>query len=175
MIKAKGDDKIAEKDMLIKWDTELKISADAARITRYSQKTVDKLGISPEEAFPTIEDWLDNADYIVGHNILGFDLYLIKEYYKMMGKDASHLCEKIIDTNSVARGIKMELPYKRGESFIEYQYIATNKKQRNVRSSLAYLGKEFNIEHDSASLHNALVDLELNLKVWNKLKWEIEI
>jgi hypothetical protein len=37
------------------------------------------------------------------------------------------------------------------------------------------MGKYYNIKHDYDKLHNALVDLELNLKVWNKLKWEIDL
>ena len=75
MIKLVGSKRIAEKDVHIKWDTNLKIGEEAARITRYNQSKMDKLGVSPEEIFPTIEDWLDNADYIMGHNTLGFDLY----------------------------------------------------------------------------------------------------
>jgi len=37
------------------------------------------------------------------------------------------------------------------------------------------LGKENGIEHDYESLHDAINDLDLNLKVWNKLKWQIEV
>ena len=78
MIKVKDYKKIDQKNFYIKWDTDLKISEDAARITRYSQTKMDRKGIPPEEAFPTIQDWLDNSDIIVGHNVLGFDIYLIK-------------------------------------------------------------------------------------------------
>ena len=81
MLKVNGNNTAAHKDYLIKWDTNLKIGAEAARITRYSQTKMDKEGVSPEEVFPTIKDWLDNADYIVGHNVLGFDIYLIKALY----------------------------------------------------------------------------------------------
>jgi len=175
MIKAKGDKKFDEKDFFIKWDTNLKISDDAARITRFDQKVIDRKGVAPEEIFPTMKDWLDKADYIVGHNILGFDIYLIKEYYKMMGESCDHLYEKIIDTHSVAKGYKLSLPYKQGDSFLEYQYMAAHKKKKGVKTSLSALGKEFDIEHDYGKLHNALVDLELNLKVWNKLKWNVEV
>ena len=49
MLKVKGDESVAEKDFYLKWDTNLKISEGAARITRYSQKTVDKKGVAPEE------------------------------------------------------------------------------------------------------------------------------
>ena len=62
MLKVKGDEKLAEKNFYIKWDTKLEISADAARITRFNPKTLEKKGLTPEEVFPTIEDWFDNAD-----------------------------------------------------------------------------------------------------------------
>ena len=31
------------------------------------------------------------------------------------------------------------------------------------------------IEHDDDKLHNARVDLRLNAKVWDKLKWQMEV
>ena len=93
----------------------------------------------------------------------------------MMGKSASHLYEKMIDTHSIAKGYKLELPYKQGDSLLEYQYAAAHIRKKGVKTSLIALGKEFDIEHDYGKLHNALVDLELNLKVWNKLKWSVEI
>lgn len=175
MLKVVGDKKIDEKNFYVKWNTDLKISEEAARITRYSQKTIDKLGVAPEDCFPTIEDWLEKADYIVGHNVLGFDIYLIKELYKYMGKDASHLYDKFLDTNALAKGIKMSIPFKSGDSIMEYQYRTNEKRQKGLKTNLQFLGKEFNIPHDYENLHDAIVDLELNLKVWNKLKYMIEI
>ena len=83
MLKVKGGKETAEKDFYIKWNTRLKISEGAARITRFSQSNMNKIGVPPEEVFPTIQDWLDNSDYILGHNILGFDLYLIKDLYEL--------------------------------------------------------------------------------------------
>ena len=175
MIKLTGDSVFGSKDFLIKWDTHLKIGKEAARITRYSEKAMQNGGVTPEEAFPTIQDWLDNADYIVGHNILGFDVYLIKDYYKHMGLDYRHLMHKIIATNCLARGIKYDLPYKQEQELLTYQYKVVHERRRGVKSGLAYMGKELNIEHDYDKLHNALVDLELNVKVWNKLKWQTDI
>ena len=37
------------------------------------------------------------------------------------------------------------------------------------------LAKENDIEFDENKLHDALYDLEINLKVWNKLKYQIEL
>jgi len=175
MLKVHGNQKIDQKNFYLKWDTDLKISQDAARITRYDHKKVQKEGKSPKEAFPTIKDWLDHADYIIGHNVLGFDIYLIKEYYKTMGCNWKHLIPKFIDTNAIARGIKYNIPYKSTNNLTEYQYKIYHTRKKNIKSSLTTLGKENAIDHDYDKLHDAINDLDLNLKVWNKLKWQIEI
>jgi len=176
MIKAVAGKKVAEKNFYIKWDTDLKIGDEAAKITRYSQKTMDDRGISPSEAFPTIQDWLGNADWIVAHNMLHFDIYLIKDYYQLMGVDYLELMPKILDTNALARGVKMNMPYKEDEgSLLEYQYRMANTRKKGVRTNLTALGKGYEIDHNYDKLHDAIVDLELNLKVWNKLKWQIEV
>jgi len=170
MIKYDGKNKLDEKDFLIKWDTKLKISEDAARITRYSQKSVDENGKAPEKVFKVVKDWLDSCDYIVGHNILGFDLYLIKEYYKLYGFCYKHLTSKIIDTNAIAKGVKLNEKFQPNTDFLEYQYKLNNKRVKGVKTNLMALGKEFRVEHDYENLHNALIDLELNVKVWDELK-----
>lgn len=176
MIKCKGETKIDSKNYYINWESDLKISDDAARITRYDHKKMEREGLKIEQVFPTVKDWLDHADYIIGHNILGFDIYLIKELYSVMGCKWTHLMPKIIDTNCIARGIKYNSHYnKKNESLLEFQYKIYHIKRKDVKSSLAFLGKEFGIQHDYEKLHDALNDLDLNVKVWNKLKWQIEV
>ena len=175
MIKAKGNKKIDEKDFYIKWDRELSVGKEAARITRFSPTQYKKRAIPYKEVFPTIKDWLENCDYIIGHNILGFDIYLIKDYYEAMGENYHHLMSKIIDTNSLARGIKYGILPKQEENLLSYQYKILHTRRKGVKSSLVALGKEYEIDFDPDKLHEAVYDLELNLKVWNKIKWQIEI
>ena len=175
MIKVKGGKRVADKDFFIKWNTNLQISEDAARITRYDQRKIDKIGVAPEEVFPTIQDWLDNSDFIVGHNVLGFDIYLIKDLYEIHGADWKPLVSKFIDTNCLARGIKFGAEYRQGDDLLAYQYRMYHTRKKGVRTNLTALGKEYQIEHNYDKLHDALVDLELNIKVWDKLKWQIEI
>lgn len=175
MIKAVNGKKIAEKNFYIKWPRKINVSREAARITRFDIKRYEEVAIPHDQVFPTIEDWLDNSDYVLGHNILGFDLYLIKDFYKEMGKDYKHLTRKIIDTMCIARAIKYGEPYKHGEDFLAWQYKMLHTYKKGVRTSLVALGKEFDINHNYEKLHNAIVDLELNLKVWNKIKWMTEI
>ena len=49
------------------------------------------------------------------------------------------------------------------------------RRKHAIKTSLKQMGLDFSIEHDYNNLHNALVDLELNLKVWNKIKWAVEV
>lgn len=175
MIKYEGEKKIDSKNFFIKWNTHLRISEDAARITRYDHNKVEKYGLPIEEIFATIDDWLNKSEYIIGHNILGFDIYMIKHIYEYMGKEWRHLVPKIIDTNCLSRGLKYSLPYSKEENLLEYQYKIYHTKKKNVRSSLSFLAKEYEIPHNDNELHDALKDLELNFQVWNKLKWQVEI
>jgi DNA polymerase III epsilon subunit-like protein len=175
MIKVRGEEILDTKDYYVKWDRELHVSKEAARITRFSAKTHKERALSYKEVFPTIKDWLETSDYIVGHNLLGFDIYLIRDLYKKMDEDYKPLLEKIIDTLAVARGLKSGEVYKPDKNFLEYQYKMINYIRKGMRASLSALGKENEIPHDYDNLHDALVDLGLNLKVWNHLKWKIEI
>ncbi len=175
MIKTVGGRKTDERDFLIKWDTDLKISEEAKRITNYPEASIEKYGKKFEEVFPEIENWLDTCDHILGHNTLQFDIYLIKEMYALKGKKIGHLVDKFIDTNCLAKGIKCNIQKMDKEPLIEYQYKLADTRQKGIKTNLQALGKDYNIEHDYANLHNAIVDLELNLKVWNKIKFQIDI
>lgn len=176
MIKVQGDKKVDQKNFYLKWDTNLKISQDAARITRYDHKKVQKEGFDPKEVFPTIKDWLDHADHIIGHNIIGYDIYLIKEYYQYMNCHWKYLVNKLIDTNVIIKGIKNNIIYNRNDNFLEYQYkVYHTKRKKAIRTSLSSVAKESGIEHDYDALHDAINDLDLNVKVWNKLKWQVDI
>jgi DNA polymerase III epsilon subunit-like protein len=175
MIKSIAGKKVDHQDLFIKWNTSLKISKEAKMITRYDQKKVDRLAQSFNDVFPIISDWLDSCDYIVGHNILGFDIYLIKEMYLLKGRRIDHLVEKIIDTNCIAKGVKYPIPKMNNESLIDYQYKLLHTRKKGVKTNQLALGKDYKIEHDYDRLHDAIVDLELNLKIWNTLKFQADI
>jgi len=167
MIEVQGSTILRKYENLIKWKTNLIISKRAAEITHFDPAKLEKLGVTPEEVFPEMQNWLDNADYIVGHNILGFDIYLIKDWYLMNGKNPEPLFSKVIDTNVLAKAIKLSLPSPTTtQNLLEYQYPIFHYRQKGLKTRLEILGRELSIEHDYEHLHDALVDLELNVKVW---------
>ena len=175
MLKSKGGKKTDEQDLMIEWDRKIDVSPEAARITGFSYDKYNKLKTPHEEVFKGMEEWLEEADYIVGHNILGFDMYLISEFYKKMGKSAMHLIDKAIDTYCLAKAYKLGSEKPSQASLIEYQYTLRGRRKKGLGGGLGAMGKSFEIDHDYSKLHDALVDLELNLKVWNKLKMQLEI
>lgn len=166
-------------DILIDWSKEaphLRIGNEAAILTKYSQERMDREGIQPTEAFNKFWPVLQEVDYIVMHNGLNFDLYLLKAYADELGKDWKFLMPKIIDTKSVAQGIKMQIPFNpKKDNFLEYQYRMANARVKGIKTRLAILGKEYGIDFDENRLHDAIYDLELNKKVWDKMKYQVEI
>ena len=175
MIKTTGGAIDAERDLLIKWNTDLRISHEAKVITRYPEDKIRDFGLSFDEVFPQMEEWLEAADYIVGHNTLGFDIYLIKEMYRLNGKKITHLVDKFLDTNCLAKGIKFGIPKMPKETLLEYQYKLLDTRRKGVKTNLTALGKEYKIDVDYENLHQALNDLHLNLMVFNKLKFQIDL
>ena len=89
--------------------------------------------------------------------------------------DWKHLTSKFIDTNCLARGIKIGPEYRQGDDLTAWQYRMYHTRKKGVRTNLTALGKEYDIDHNYEKLHDALVDLQLNIKVWNKLKWQLDI
>ena len=176
MIKTVNGKKVDEKNFIVKYDRELHVSAAAARITRFSPASHAKKAVEFDQIFPTVRDWLDNADYVLGHNILGFDIYLIKFMYESQGLSYQHLMDKVLDTMCLVRGIKLGVEHKpESESVLEYQYKLLHTRKKGLKTNLMGVSKEYGIEHDYEKLHDAIVDLELNLKLWNKMIYQLSI
>lgn len=178
IIKVQGEKIVDAKDVRLKWPDapHLAIGKEAAVITKFDQREHDRLAILPEEGFKKFWHILEECDHIVMHNGLKFDLYLLKGYAEMMGVPWKWMMPKILDTKAIAQGIKMGIPYNvKDGAFLEYQYRMANIIVKGIKTSLKTLGPEYNIQHDYLNLHDAICDLELNLKIWNKLKYQIEI
>ena len=179
VINAKGDKIVDKKDVRINWKKfapHLAIGAEAARITHFNQAIHDQLAQEPDVAFNQFWNDLKKTDYIIMHNGLRFDIYLLKGYAEFMGVPWKFIVNKVIDTKAIAQGIKMGIPYtpKQGD-FVDYQYRMSNTFVKGIKTSLVTLAKEYGIEVDEAKLHDALYDLEINKQVWDKMKFQIEL
>lgn len=178
VLEVQGGKVVDGKDIRVSWPDcpHLSIGKEAAFITKFNQQEHDKLAILPDSAFNKFWPMLKRADYIIMHNGLKFDIYLLKGFAEFLGQPWKWILPKVIDTRAIAQGWKLNIPFKpKDETLLEYQYRMGNIQAKGVKTSLTALGKEFGIEHNYDKLHDAIVDLELNLKVWDKLKFQIEI
>ena len=169
------NNEVARHDLYVKWDSELKISKEAKRITKYSEKRFQQRCIPEKEAFETLYHLVEKCDHIVGHNVLGFDIYLLRNWYKKHNKDHSGLPYKVLDTFALAKSIALDYSYKSSEcDMLDFQMKMINIRKKGLRTSLGALGKAHNLKHEESKLHDALADLELNIKLWDKLKYQID-
>ena len=156
------------------------LSPDARRITRFNDNLHKRLAKPPKEVWAQFEKYLYHPDYyLVGHNILGFDVYQINNLRRMLGlKPDWSFLPRCIDTLCIAKAQHLgEDPPKDGKdiSRLLWQYKFTDERCRGARLSLGALAKSYGIEVDKNQQHDALYDVGLNKDVfWEQVK-SIEI
>ncbi len=168
--------KILEKhDMFLDWPN-LDVSAGAAKITGFTMKEYNKRKESPRKVWEKFSKNLYDKDtFIVGQNLLGFDVYMVNIWRELMKLEADYsYVERIIDTRALAVAIAKEIPVDK-DDFISWQYRLINHRERKLKTSQAFLLKKYNIDHDPKRLHDALYDIEMNFKVFRKQLFDLEI
>jgi len=168
--------KILEKhDMFLDWPN-LDVSAGAAKITGFSMKEYNKRKESPRKVWEKFSKHLyDKETFIVGQNLLGFDVYMVNIWRELMKLEADYsYVERIIDTRALAVAIAKDIPVDK-DDFISWQYRLINHRERKLKTSQAFLLKKYNIDHDPKRLHDALYDIEMNFKVFRKQLFDLEI
>lgn len=177
LLKCEGEQILEEVETFIKWDDcKFKIGEGAARVTQFNQKVFDSKCIDPKMAFQKLWPVLKWADYVILHNGLRFDCYLLKGYAEWMGEDWKWMMSKIIDTKSIAQGLKLNQPYRPdADNWLEYQYRLSNSVVKGIKTNLTALCKEYGIVVDETRTHGALYDLHLLKQVFEKQKFQIEL
>lgn len=155
-----------------------KMSPDAARITKFNPYWVES-GHDPEFVLGAWEGYAMNKDVLlVGHSIIGFDIYLWNLWRKALGRPVTwDFLPRIIDTNVLARAYKMGWkPDKSSpEAFLAWQFKVNNSPMKGVKTNLTLMSKELGIEIDETKTHSAEYDLFINVQVYWKLVNLMEI
>jgi DNA polymerase III alpha subunit (gram-positive type) len=175
-IVAEGKNIISKNDRFIKWDN-LKVSDGAAKITGFSYDQYERRAEDPMEVFNDFSKYLFDPEYIIiGQNLLGFDVYMINVWMKLMGlkSDYSYV-NRIIDTKSLATAIFKNILIPSSDNGCSWQYKLLNHKERGLKTSQSFLLKHYNIPHEASRLHDALYDIEMNFQIFLKQIYDIEI
>lgn len=154
----------------LKWPN-LKVSPGAARATGYDPVKVEKEGKDPREVLDILWQYMYDDSYVVaGHNVLGYDVQINNVSRRELGlKPDFSFVPRILDSNAIARGIKLGMLPKKDEDFIAWQYKMLNVRAKGVRTNIKSLCEEFNIEFDEFRLHEALYDVQKNHSIFLEL------
>ena len=169
--------KITDKaDYWLKWD-DINVSEGAAKVTGWTQKKYDTKAVDPDKPLEHFENYLYDDSYLkVGHNILGFDVYMHGIARRLMGKqpDYSYL-PHLIDTLCLSRAINNDIQLQKGDNFLHWQYKMLSLRKAKGRNRLIDLCRQYDIKFNEKKLHDALYDIEKNYEVFKKLIWNIEV
>lgn len=160
----------------LRWPN-LPISKGAARVTRFDWNVYKQKAVDPLPVWEYFNTYLFNPEYkIIGHNILGFDIYVYNIWCQLLGKKTDYsFVKRFIDTDALARGLKNDIKYRKEEDFLIYQYKMGSIIKKGVKTNLAAMANHYKIEIDPDKMHDAGVDVTINFAVWNKMKWEINV
>lgn len=170
------------KDYWLKWD-DIKVSKDAARITGFTDKEYKKRAVDSRKALDDFEKYLYDEDYlIVGHNILGFDVYIHGIHRRLLGlpPDYSYI-NRLIDTNCLAKAISKDIPPPNtafaldSNDLTSWQYKLCNFRERGLKTNLKFLCQKYEVPFNEEKLHDALYDIKKNYEVFKKQVWDIEL
>ena len=170
-------DKIIEKhDHFLKWK-DLKVSEGAKIATRFDYTKYKIKSEAPLPILRKIHQLLYDKKYkIVGHNLLGFDIYVHNTLRKALGlkSDFSYLT-RLIDTNCLAKAYKEDIKLASKDSLLSWQFRLAGYIKRGLKTNLAAMLREFDIDFDKDKLHDSMYDIQMNLEVFKKLLWKVDI
>lgn len=173
MIIMEGNRIVDKFNFLVKWPFPVECSKGAAEKNHYDADEIAKNGLPPEEVFEAFDRELNKADYICGHNLVSSDAYWSQCFYRMNKEKPFNIYPKMLDTHCILKGIKLEQLPKPNEDPTAWQIRMYHTRKKGLKTQLELMGKEFNIEHDYSKLHDALCDLELNVKVFDQIRYQI--
>lgn len=167
--------KLQEEDHLLYWD-DLKVSDEAAKITRFSYETWKKKSKNPIDILKSFDNYLYNKQYlIIGANLFGFDIYILNSMRKMLGlkSDFSYL-DRVIDIQCIQKGIYNGLKSV-PENRLEWQYQMYHTVKKGVKTSVKHLCSIYDIDFDENLAHDAIYDNRKCLEIFKKQILTIDI
>jgi len=169
--------RIKEKaDYWLKWD-DIKVSEGAAKVTGWTQKKYEERAVDPRGPLDHFEKYLYDDSYLkVGHNILGFDVYMHGIVRRLLNKQVEYsYLPKLVDTLCLSRAINNDIKLQGTDNFLHWQYKMISLRKSKGKNKLIDLCRQYDVPFNIKKLHDALYDIEKNHEVFNKLIWNIEI
>jgi DNA polymerase III epsilon subunit-like protein len=154
---------------------DLKISAKAAQVTRFSWSNYQAKGEDPKKVFQDFEKDISNPKYkTVGHNILNYDVFIYNVLRRTLGcKTDWSMIDRSYDTLALFRSYRENIPYKKDRPLVAWMYSMLDLRTKNT--SLRKAAEEFNIAYDPEKGHDGLYDCGVNHQVFQSLIRKVEV
>ncbi len=154
------------------------MSDEAAQVTRFDMKDYLSRAEDANEVLTDFEKLLFDPQYLIlGHNLLGFDAYLIQTWRRLCGRSEDwSFVPRIIDTLCLSRAYRFNIQPDH-DNLLAWQYkmLTIRSKAKGMGASLGAMAREFGIEYDERRAHSAAYDISINHQVATKLFWSVEI
>ena len=163
-------------DYILDWPN-IEVSKEAARVTGFTKTMYNKRKSCPRKALNHFEKYLYDEDIIpLGHNILGFDVYIHNIHRKLLklNSDYSYI-GRSIDTVCLAKAIKKDIKKNKNSESIAWLYKLLNYRERGLKTNLQQCCRDYEIDFDPKKLHDAMYDIKKNMEVFKKMLWDVEI
>lgn len=159
------------------WFNDLRVSPEAARVTRFNYDDYKRKAEPPEQVLEQFESFLYNKEYLnIWQNGLGFDIYIHNLFRKICGKKTNYnYIDRIYDTNLLGKAIKYTNPPQIEENKLLWFYKLFNTHQRNIKTNLKTLCADNEIQYDSELAHDGKYDIVKTFEVFKKQIWKVEI
>jgi DNA polymerase III alpha subunit (gram-positive type) len=174
-IVCRGNKVLSKHDHFIRWDN-INVSPDAARITGFNKDKYYDQAENPKQVFDKLASYLyDPSFLVIGQNLLGFDVYMINIWRKLMGLQSDFsFVDRIIDTKSLSTAIFKEIAPDR-ENFLSWQYKMLHIREKGLKTNQAFMLKYYDIPHDPKRLHDSLYDVEMTFEIFKKQIFNIDL
>ena len=167
--------KVIDKKSYYIWWEDLNISKEAAEITKFNYDIYKKNAQPPEVVWKEFSKYYCNEDYlIVGHNILGFDMPVVRNWARQIKKyyDWSSELKRYVDTNLLYKAVKLNMQIDKN-NFLNFQFKVRSIRAR-IKTNLTTACQENGIDIDTSKTHEALYDVEKNAEFFEKIKYLIK-
>jgi DNA polymerase III epsilon subunit-like protein len=144
-------------------------------IARYTGITTDMLrveGVDLRDAMRRTKQIVDNAELIVGHNVIMFDRrFLIEEGLRSGIFDSnSWPLTKFVDTAALFKAYKLGSRKLTNEPHWKFAQRVLNRRVYGLKYNLKFACEDFGISLKGVEFHRALADAFMTYKLFEELK-----
>lgn len=164
-----GNGLLVEEEWMLKKD--IVVSEKTTQLTGITQNDVDK-GYEPQRIFARIKNFMEEADVIIGHNILKFDIPFLRHRIKENLPVQLLLKEDVVlvDTAILVKGYFGGYKVRGDETLEHYQNWLKDLRIYGLKYNLDLCILRFRLEIEKGVRHSALTDIKYTKQLYHKLK-----